>query len=236
MYKVLIVEDSEEAAGTLQDHLTHYSQAKDVPLSVRHVSTAFDLGSQAADYDIIFMDIQLPGIDGMEAAQLIRTYDQTTIIIFVTNLAQYAVRGYEVDALDFIVKPVSYSDFALRMDKAVRVLGRNDRRRATIQTQDGLRFVPVTSIAYIDVDDHQVVYHLTDGERIAARQSLSKVEKELEGCSLVRISNSCLVNANEVHAITRESVRVSTGTVLYFSRSRRKEAVKAITDFMGGTR
>ncbi len=66
------------------------------------------------------MDIDLPGINGMEAAQLLREENATTPLIFVTNLAQYAVKGYQVDALDFMVKPVGYGDFAMRMGRAMR--------------------------------------------------------------------------------------------------------------------
>ncbi len=68
-----------------------------------------------ADYDIVFMDIELPGINGMEAAHRLREIDQQVILIFVTNMAQFAVKGYEVDALDYIIKPAQYGPLSIKL-------------------------------------------------------------------------------------------------------------------------
>ena len=72
------------------------------------------------DYDIVFMDIELPGINGMEAAHRLREIDQQVILIFVTNMAQFAVKGYEVDALDYIIKPAQYGPLSIKLDRAAQ--------------------------------------------------------------------------------------------------------------------
>lgn len=172
----------------------------------------------------------------MEAAQLMRTYDSETPIIFVTNLAQYAVKGYEVDALDFIVKPVTYFNFRMRMDKAMRRIRRNASRSIAIGTRDGMRVVALSDIEYVEVSKHDLSYHLAgEEEPLVVYGSLVAFEQEVEGGPFVRISNSCLVNMNRVRAVRGGELVMHGDEVLYFSRSRKREAVATITSFLGGS-
>ena len=141
VYRILMVEDDEAEAENLRACISRYSVERDVELRVTWLRTAVGITRGESRYDLIFMDIGLPGINGMEAAALLRTYDKRTPLIFVTNLAQYAVRGYEVDALDFVLKPVTYYNFRMRMDKALRVMRRSTGANVTITTRDGMRVV-----------------------------------------------------------------------------------------------
>ena len=99
-----------------------------------------------------------------------------------------------MDALVFVVKPVSYFDFKLRLDKAMRTLSRNARRGVAVATAEGTRVVPIADIVYVDVRNHDLAYHLTSGETLVTRLTLSKAEASFEGSSMVRISNSRLVS------------------------------------------
>ena len=165
-----------------------------------------------------------------------RTYDSETPIIFVTNLAQYAVKGYEVDALDFIVKPVTYFNFRMRMDKAMRRIRRNASRSIAIGTRDGMRVVALSDIEYVEVSKHDLSYHLVDEEEpLVVYGSLVAFEQEVTGGTFVRISNSCLVNMNHIRSMRGGELTMRDGQVLYFSRSKKREAVETITAFLGGS-
>ena len=107
MYRTLIVEDEAAEANRLTDLLARYGRAHQTEFKVTWHSSAMDMLSDKGRYDLCLLDIQMPGINGMEAAALLRTYDEEIPIIFVTNLAKYAVKGYEVGATGFIVKPVT---------------------------------------------------------------------------------------------------------------------------------
>ena len=235
MFQILLVEDDAAEADTLKLALERYGEENDVAFSIEWVRAAIDLPTNKRSFDLIFMDIGLPGISGMEAAEMLRTYDSSTPVIFVTNLAQYAVRGYQVQALDFIVKPVRYGDFAMSMDRAITYIRRNRGRSISISTHDGVRIIDVNDLMYADVMDHNLAYHLNDGEVIATRGALGKLEQELSDGPFVRISNSCLVNMAHVRSVLKDSLRVTTGEVLYFSRPKRKAALATITDYLGGS-
>lgn len=236
MPHIAIVEDEPEAADVLASFIDRYADEKQIKLTVTRFGNAMDFELTHQRFDLVFMDIQMPGINGMEAAQLLRTYDSETPIIFVTNLAQYAVKGYEVDALDFIVKPVSYFDFRMRMDKAMRRVRRNSGRSVAIGTRDGMRVVPLIDIEYVEVSKHDLSYHLV-GEKdpLVVYGSLVAFEQEVAGGPFVRISNSCLVNMNHIRAVRGSELVMHDGGALYFSRSKKREAVETITGFLGGS-
>lgn len=236
MPNIALVEDEPEAADVLASFVARYADEKGLDLVVTRFGNAMDFEMTHQHFDLVFMDIQMPGINGMEAAQLMRTYDSETPIIFVTNLAQYAVKGYEVDALDFIVKPVTYFNFRMRMDKAMRRIRRNGSRSIAIGTRDGMRVVGLSDIEYVEVSKHDLSYHLVgEEEPFVVYGSLVAFEQEVEGGPFVRISNSCLVNMNRIRAIRGGELVMHGGKVLYFSRSRKREAVATITGFLGGS-
>lgn len=237
MYRIAIVEDKGEEAAALRSHLSRYAREKDLELRISWFKTAWDFNDSQAAYDLVFMDIGLPGISGMEAAQQMRLKDTETPIIFVTSLSQYAARGYEVQALDFIVKPVEYYAFMMRMDRALRVLRRNSPRKILVKSGEGLRVIPLDELLYIEVRNHDLTYHLTAANEfptIVVRGSLNKVEQELSSGPFVRVSSSHLVNMNHIRLIKGSDLLLVNGETIQFSRPRRHEAVQRITAYLGG--
>lgn len=236
MPKIAIVEDEADAADALAAFINRYGTEKNEEFAIVRFSSAMDFEVTRQRFDLVFMDIQMPGINGMEAAHLMRTYDSETPIIFVTNLAQYAVKGYEVDALDFIVKPVTYFNFRMRMERAMRRIARNGERSVVINTRDGIRVANLSDIEYVEVNKHDLSYHLAnEDEPLVVYGSLRAFEEEVAGGPFVRISNSCLVNMNRIRSVHGGSLRTHGGQELFFSRSRKREAVATITGFLGGS-
>ena len=235
-YQVLIVEDNADERSWLRGCVEKYASEHNDEFAITEYESAIPLIEASRAFDLIFLDINLPcGINGMEAARILRTYDETTQIVFVTDLAQYAVRGYEVDALGFIVKPISYYGISRYLDKALRVIRRNIGKNITVPLKRGLRMFPSTELVFAETAGHNLVYHLASGQPITARGSLSKLVEELEGEPFVRIASSFLVNMDHVRAIEEGSVVMSTGETLYFTRARKKEALATITSYLGGS-
>lgn len=240
MKKVLIIEDNADEAATLARCVERYGHAHGEAFGVTVMASAMDYIAEGGAWDVVFLDIDLPGINGMEAAQLIRTYDPVTPIIFETNLAQYAVRGYEVDALGFIVKPVTYEGFRLPMDRAMRVLRHRGERTVRVSAADGIHLVAVSDVMWVEVVDHNLHWHMagTGGASavLVERSTLKKAIGDLADGPMVRVSNHTLANTDYVQTITRDALVMADGSCLRFSRARKKDALKALADHLGRAR
>lgn len=238
MIDIASIEDSPEEERALRAHLERYGREHGEEIKLTWHRTAPEFVAAAHKYDLILMDIDLPGMNGMEAATLLRTYDTETPLIFVTNLSQYAVRGYEVDALDFIVKPVSYHGLCLRMDKAMRILRRSRKTTIVLETRGGVRVLAASDISHVEVANHNLIYHVTGPagtEEVKIRGTLHSAEEQLAEAQFVRISNSCLANLAHIRLVQGDSLRIASGDVLYFSRSRKQPAMETIAAYLGGS-
>ena len=231
--RAIIIEDEPLSVAELRTTLA------EVAPQIEVVATASSVAEAAAviagvGHDLIFMDIDLPGINGMEAAQILRGYDEQTPLVFVTNLAQYAIKGYQVDALDFMVKPVAYDDFSLRMDRAMRMVRRTSKGTVAIPTPDGIRVVRLDDVLYVDIVKHDLHYHLAgEPNPLRVRGTITKVAEELAEKGFLKIAASCVINMAQVARIRATSVVMSDGTELFFSRSQRKAALERLTAYVG---
>ena len=232
MYRILIVEDEADAAKALYAALERYGEEHQEEFQIAWMKNTNDLDAPA--FDLIFMDIDLGVENGMQAAAELRTFDKKTPLIFVTNLAQYAVQGYQVSALDFIVKPFIYGSFSLRMDRAMEVLHEKRDHAITLKTKDGLRIFPASSIIQVWVKGHNVNYALDDGTCVVARGSPAETEQMLGGVPFLRISSGSIINMAHVRGVHDSEIILSDGSSCYISRANKRHCLEAISRYLGG--
>lgn len=231
--KVAIVEDTLAEAALLKEYFDKFSKERNIGFDITH----FDSGETFIDqyrpiYDIIILDIGLPNLNGMEVATALRQVDSFTTIVFVTNMAQFAVKGYEVNAFDFVVKPVSYANFALKMQRVLTNLRNRQDTDLLISTGDTVQRISSAQVKYIEVSGHNIIIHTTSGN-IASYGTLKKLEESLNGKVFVRCNNCYLINLNYVTAIKGQVVLVDKEE-LQISRPKKKAFVQALNDYIGG--
>ena len=231
---IAIVEDEQAEAETLCAMLGRYGDEHGVNFHCRVFRLATDfLEDRPLDLDVVFMDIQLPDLDGMSAARKLRETDGRTLLVFVTNMSQYAINGYEVEAADFIVKPVEYAHFAVKLARILSRVNALPDVVIPVKTANGMVSVAASDLKYVEVMAHDLIYHTTRGDLRSYGGGLYKVEKRLEGARFVRCNSCYLVNPRFVESVGSDTTKVG-GDELKISYSRRKEYRKAIAEYLGG--
>ena len=210
MLRCAIVEDSPRELEHLKECLARYSAERDIPLETTAFGDAASfLEHYRADYDIVFMDIELPGINGMEAAHRLREIDRQVILIFVTNMAQFAVKGYEVDALDYIIKPAQYGPLSIKLDRAAQ-RWRAAAESVMVALPTGTQRLLLWEIYYIEVQGHKLTYHTEKGQ-LPGTGTLQDAEQRLHGKGFLRCNKCYLVNQKHIQTVTGSDVVLSNG-------------------------
>ena len=232
MYRIAIVDDLPEARDRLEDYLRRYASQRKLALEI----SAFDSGESFLEalgkgFDIVLLDIEMEGIDGMETARRLRERDERICLLFVTYMTHYAVQGYGVRALDFLVKPVSFENFSMKMDRAVTAAERARKKEIIVSTAEGDRRLPIDELYYVEVMNHTLIYHTKSGA-LSVRGPIRDCEERLAPYDFARCNKSYLVNMNHVTEIRRSEIRVG-GTLLPIGSTRRQAFLKQLTEFMG---
>ncbi len=235
MLEIAIVEDEENYRNVLCEYLKKYEQETGQEI---HMSVFTDgdeiVENYTAKYDIILMDIEMQFMNGMDAARKIREVDKAVIIIFITNMAQYAIQGYEVDALDYILKPISYFAFSQRIQRAVGRMKKREERYINIVSKNGVNKVAVSEISWIESEGHRLIYHAKNQVYESTLNSMKEIENELKDCSFFRCNKGYLVNLAHVKAI-RDGWAILTNGQVMISRAKKTEFQKALTTYAGET-
>ena len=192
MLKICVLEDEAAQMERMKAYLQKFqSEHADFEYVLDAYKNAFDLLEHyKRDVDLLFLDIRVPDMSGMEVAHRIREADQNVMIIFVTNLTQYAIEGYSVNAFDYILKPLAYNSFSSKLERALRMLSyRSSDITLDLRTRDGGRRVSADSITYIEISNHDIIVHV-GAEQIRQWGTLSKLEAQLREAHFVRCSSS----------------------------------------------
>ena len=232
MIRVAVAEDMAFEREALLRHLNRYAQERGEELAC----TAFENGEAllrgyGEGFDLLLLDVAMPRVDGLTAARRIRRQDERVVILFITSMVQYAVQGYSVDALDFLVKPVSYTGLRLRLDRALARIAQNQPLRIQVRSVSGLCSVPVSEIRYVETCNHRVVIHTADEELLTDR-TMKQIEAELAGQPFFRCHTSYLVHLRYVDRIQGNEIEVD-GSRLLISRYRRRELLDTFTAYLG---
>lgn len=233
--KIAIVEDEKVYIEQLSNYLERYQneECEEFEITVYRDGDGIT-NNYKAGFDIILMDIQMRFVDGMTAAEEIRKVDSEVVIMFITNMTQYAIRGYEVDALDYILKPVSYFAFSQKLKRAIDRIGRRQGTYIALPIKGGVLRLMTSDIYYVESEGHNLIYHTRKGD-YSSSGTMKFAEEILSGSSFIRGNTCYLINLEHVEGIQGKCAVVK-GQQLQISRPRLNEFMRALTKYWGDLR
>jgi DNA-binding LytR/AlgR family response regulator len=233
VYKIAIVEDELEYRQQVSEYILQYGEENGMHFEIE----AFQDGREIMDadsrtFDIIFFDIEMPKVNGMDASKYIRERDENVVIVFITNLSQYAIQGYSVGAVDFVLKPINYYSFSLRLNRALSRVKKKETTDVIITTADGMKRLDTGDVFFVEIANRMLHYHTKHGEYVV-RGTLQSAEAALTEYHFVKCNYWYLINLKYVSEIQKNMVFVADRK-LEISRRNKAAFVKAVTDYIGG--
>ncbi len=235
MIKIAVVDNEVNEIKIIENHFNIFVSETNSSLWVKTFTSGEEfLQYTGCSFDLVCLDIDMPGQDGITIAKKLREQNKNIIIIFITNLAHMAIKGYEVQAFDFMLKPVNYYSFKLKIKTAFGLIRNNHTRYLYIKDTDGIKKIYTDNLYFIEVINHYVYFHTTK-ETYKAQTTLKEIEKEVKGLSFRKCNSCYLVNLKYVNTVTKDTVNVN-GTWLKISRPKKKEFIQALANYIGGIR
>lgn len=236
MIHIAVVEDELPQQRMILDYAARYAAQYEKRIFTHAYSDGDELLEAYAPgkFDILLLDIQMKHLNGMAAAERIRAVDKQVVILFITNMVQYAVQGYGVQAMDFIVKPVHYESFAKKLDQAVQKVLEQTTSLLRIRTLEGMVQLDRSEILYVELAARKLYVHMKD-HTYQCNESMQGMEEKLDDGDFFRCHVAYLINLSYVRRIDRTSALVLDHNIPV-SKYRRRELLDMMTNYMGNRR
>ena len=218
----------------LNRFVRQYAQEQGLQVEIRLITDGAEIAEHyTPGFDIIFMDVEMPRLDGFGAAEAIRAVDADVVLVFVTNMAQYAIRGYEVDALDYVLKPLSYYAFSQRLARALeRMKRRSKKKYITLHLKGRIQKVNVLEITYIEALQHDLIYHMDEeGVIYTVRGIIKDLEESLKENYFFRCHKGYLINLAYVESVGEATVQIGKDQIPV-SKARKKELLNEFNRYI----
>lgn len=227
IYRIAIVDDNQTDREFLHAQAQSWAAQKGSSLQAELFASAEEFlfhYAEHKDYDILLLDIEMPGMDGVTMARRIRKENETVQIVFITGYSEYISEGYEVAALHYLMKPVNTNKLRQVLDRAADKLQRNERC-LTLELSGEVVRLPLYQIRWAEVRQNYLTIHAKADYTV--KMTLSELESRLDD-RFFRAGRSFIINLAEVRSVTRQEVRLSDGTAIPLPRGQYEPLNRAI--------
>ena len=232
MIKFAICDDEPIMVHEISNRLSQYMDGRKItPYSVTSFSNGCALLESGCSFDIVFLDIQMDGPDGMETAKSLQRQKKDGLLVFVTAFQERVFEAFEVQAYDYLVKPLASGRFARTMDRALETLEQRTETSLLIQKGNSCQVVLLEEIVYCEVWGRKVYIHQKDKTVIDYYEKLKQLEQYLDN-RFFRCHRSYLVNLDYVCGCREGEVFLSQGGNLPVSKLRERDLAQAILRHM----
>lgn len=227
MFSIAICEDETYLLEELRKKTEAYLKTRHFPAEIHTFTSGEDLLKEQRPFDLILLDLVLPGMNGLEAAKRL---SYSSRIIIITSYREYAVDAFEVEAVHYLLKPVTDVRLHQAMDRALERIGQADDRSLALTGSGKTQIIPLRDILYCEVFDHRVCIHTVQSS-YEDSGTLDMLERKLDG-RFFRCHRSYLINMNCVVGQEKGTAIVSNGDRVLISRRKQSEFMQRLLDYL----
>ena len=233
--RIAICDDDQSCLDNVEALLNRMSAELGNPFEILRYPDGADLTeTYPTELDALFLDIEMPFMNGIETAREIRKRDRNVLLVLMSNYEKYAIHGYEFGAWRYLLKPVTWAHFERELRQPFEQMIRKEKDYLYVRNDSGVYSVAFQDLLYATTNyKKNVVLYLTDGRQVECYQTLSALEAQLAGHSFFRCHSGFLVNLAGVSQIGRDSLTLRDGERIPVSKHRRKDLMNAFIDFAG---
>jgi DNA-binding LytR/AlgR family response regulator len=235
--KIIVCDDAAEDITLLADALNTYDPTFQITAFTSGETMLSEITDSGLAADILFLDIYMPGVNGILAAQRIRTERKDLKIIFISSSKEYYPQAYEVFAFNYILKPFDKERLYAVLDRAIEELGRENACKISFSYKSASYSVDCRDILYIESRDKLLLFHLADGSVLQTYWRLDEVIKELPKQTFIRCHQSFIVNISHITEMSENYFRIGQvmiGISRKYGKSAKDQYYAYLFSHMGG--
>lgn len=234
-YKIAICDDEKIIRKILKKYINDYFVKNSEFCEIQEFSNGEELVAKYKnDFDIIFLDISMEMLNGIETAKEIRKTDETVCIFFVTALSDYATEGYKVRAYRYLIKPLDYLEFSEEIEDALHEIEKYKNKNITIKNEQGLLTIENKNIVYVTVENRKLYIKTTKNESIIAYGTLKSLENKLNGTCFFMCHQGFIINMKYIEKVTNDNlIKMHDHSCIPLSKHRRKDFMIKFKQYLG---
>ena len=232
MLKFAICDDEPNMAQEIANQLARYMNGKQITsYCVSSFQNGCSLLESGCDFDVIFLDIQMEHLNGMETAKMLRQRKNHSLLIFVTVLKECVFDAFEVEAFDYLLKPLDSDHFKRTMDRIIKSLQQRETKNIVVQRGTSCDVILLAEIVYFEVQGRKIYIHQRSGKITDYYDKLDDLAQRIDG-RFFRCHRSYLVNIEYIRGCNAGQVILSQGDKIPVSRLRERDLTQALLRYM----
>ena len=229
--KIAVCDDQKCFMDSIEKLLKIYEEKNQQDFYIKkYTKPLYLMESLKEEFQIFFIDIEMPAMDGMELVDIIRKHDEKSIILFVTSHSEFIGVGYEYEVQNFITKPITQIQINFEMNRAIRKLSTYQKKYITLKNEKGYFKLFLSDIEYIETVKRKVLFHLRNGEKESGYFKMKDLEERLEKYNFVRCHNGIIVNIDCVESVHEFTVTLYSGDKIFIPKSRKQNLIKKMAE------
>ena len=230
MIKIAICDDSLLDATSLEKLCQAHSGLCEINIKTFTDSNVFLTAHQKNPYDIVFLDIEMPIQNGIDVGKHLRKINKNTIIIFSTSYPQYAIEGYDCEAFQYLLKPISPQKLESTLNRAIYKISLSHQYH-NIKVHNIVRRLPISEIYFIEYCQKHIIYHMKN-DRIETTGRFSDVIQELQKYGFYQVHQGYIVNLDKIYDFDKYSIILDDKRTVMISVRKKKEVILAYTKYV----